>query len=111
MFGGLANGAPLTDTWTWDGAAWTQVGGASPPPRADHAAAYDPIREEVIVFGGWDGVAQGDTWAWTGTWVKRSDTGPTPRFASGIAWDYARRRLVLVGGANTGGVEFADVWE
>ncbi len=113
LFGGNA-ATRFGDTWTWDGTTWTEVPGAGPPARSDHAATYDPIREETLVFGGFQGGGQvpfGDTWAWTGTWSKRNDTGPTPRFSTGMAWDAPRRRVVLFGGSNGQTNEFGDVWE
>jgi cysteine-rich repeat protein len=113
LFGGSANGVALADTWTWDGTTWTEVAGDAPPSRANHAATYDPIREETVIFGGYRGFGPpplGDTWTWNGTWVQRSEVGPSPRFTTASAWDAARGRVVLFGG-NNGAADFNDVWE
>lgn len=66
------------DTWTWDGTGWTaQNPAVAPPARSDAAIAYDPVRQQVVFFGGFSGSpyapssALTDTWAWDGkTWKK-----------------------------------------
>ncbi|MBA3397124.1 MAG: hypothetical protein H0T89_31135 [Deltaproteobacteria bacterium] len=115
MFGGRNNtaGQSLADTWTWDGVAWTERTPATSPPARDQAAAsWDPVREEIVLFGGETSTnaALRDTWAWNGTtWTARATTGPGPRFGAGMAWDAARRRTVLFGGASP--VTLNDQWE
>jgi hypothetical protein len=65
------------DTWIWDGAAnsWTQVNPAvSPSARQNGAMAFDPIRKEIVLFGGYAGFYFSDTWVWNGTsWAPRMD--------------------------------------
>jgi hypothetical protein len=69
LFGGTGH----NDTWTWDGARWTQQqpkhspsvrSGTGPTP----GMAYDGTRGEVVVFGGYDGKSGplADTWTWNG---------------------------------------------
>ena len=99
------------DTWVWDGAAWTDVTpAASPSPRAYPAMAWDPVRAEIVLTGGFstvDGVCGvpgsrtcADTWTWDGaTWTLRDPPTPAPdRRRAGIAWDAARAQLVMFGG-------------
>jgi hypothetical protein len=54
------------DTWTYDGAAWTQVGTGQVPRRDQHLTVYDRARKALTVFGGYQGSAWGgtvgDTW-------------------------------------------------
>lgn len=65
------------DTWLWDGGAssWTKLN----PPRAPHARengsmAYDPLRQEIVLFGGYAGFYYSDTWVFNGTtWTPRFD--------------------------------------
>ena len=40
--------------WRWDGAAWSEVEAPGPAPRARSffAAAHDPVRDVVVVYGG-----------------------------------------------------------
>lgn len=52
---------------------WTQLSPAtSPEPRSDHAMAYDPVRDVVVLYGGADNVTIfKDTWEWDGvTWAE-----------------------------------------
>jgi hypothetical protein len=116
LFGGEdATGRLLSDTWEWDGATWAQVATAGPSPRTDVALAYDPSRTRVVLFGGTAGTAVGqdsdETWEWDGTtWAQVAVSGPLPRHYHRLAYDSARGRLVLFGGAfNVTGV--ADTWE
>jgi hypothetical protein len=50
LSGGRNFASVLADTWEWDGAAWQRT--ADGLARAGHAAAWDPVRREVRVFGG-----------------------------------------------------------
>ncbi|HEY4221688.1 MAG TPA: kelch repeat-containing protein, partial [Myxococcota bacterium] len=59
MVGGVdASGNVLSDAWTFDGAAWTQ-GADLPQPRAFAALAPDG-NDELVLFGGFDGVDVAD---------------------------------------------------
>ena len=74
LFGGMRNNTKyLNDTWAWDGTTWEHLSPATfPPTRAWGGMAYDPIRQEVVLFGGWrPGHTFGDTWTWDGTnWTE-----------------------------------------
>jgi hypothetical protein len=123
MFGGRINhfsGTTLSDTWTWDGTDWHQEAGTGPSQRFGAAASYDPIRQQVVLFGGADyDVANdryldlGDTWIWDGTsWTQKTVmVYPPKRHFGGIAWDAAREKLVLVGGTTLNTTPHADAWE
>lgn len=55
----------------WSGTAWTTIPGATPPIRNGQAAAWDPVCEELVMFGGFVGnTVFGDTWTAppTGPW-------------------------------------------
>jgi hypothetical protein len=67
------------DTWAWNGKAWTALNpSVAPPPRRGEAFAYDPVRRQMVLFGGsaWDGSpgtwkGLSDTWVWDGQiWKK-----------------------------------------
>jgi hypothetical protein len=108
LFGGHSpNGGSgsnqLADTWTWTGTTWTQLAPAhAPPAHSDAAIARDPVRDEVVLFGGGsaDGTPCADTWVWDGgDWSERTPAASPPGTLGGrLAWDAARRRLVLFGG-------------
>ena len=58
LHGGEANGVVLNDTWEYDGYTWTQrpmPTGPSDPARSRADMAYDVVRQEMILFSGFDG--------------------------------------------------------
>ena len=93
VFGGSdanAPGAPLGDTWVWDGATWMDVStNGSPSPRYVSALAYDQEHEVTVLFGGWDGAYRNDTWVWDGTtWEDVTTNGsPSLRGYHAMAYD------------------------
>lgn len=91
------------DTWEWDGTTWAKKTPAtSPPPRAQHALAFDPNRGKVLLFGGTeDGVPyRDDLWEWDGqNWAALA--APRPSVGSArdqMVTDTARGLVVLVRG-------------
>jgi hypothetical protein len=73
-------GAPpqwVTETWTWDGAAWTLRNPQHRPPGAlsGHSLAYDAASKRVVLFGGKSDMLHSNpldqTWVWDGNdWVQ-----------------------------------------
>jgi hypothetical protein len=118
-------GSPAYDSFdadTWQltlGAnpAWTQLATAGQPQgRFAHAAIYDPVRDRMVVFGGYtnDGFtnevfaldfAHGNQWAN----VSAAGTGPTARDAMTAVYDPVRDRMLVFGGW-TGSVFDNRVW-
>lgn len=47
------------DTWTWDGATWTELDISGPEIRFGHSLTWDPAAEQLISYGGfeWGGCA------------------------------------------------------
>jgi hypothetical protein len=92
---------------------WTQVA-FPPPPRKDHAMAYDTARGVTVLFGGYidNTHASGETWEWNGTvWTQRAVSGPSPRFGHAMVYDTARGVTVLFGGNLGGDVSNGETWE
>jgi hypothetical protein len=112
VFGGDPGGAPLADTWQWDGTLWTQVADTGPSTRHGAAMAYEPQTQRVVLFGGASGPGMlGDTWAWDGAeWTQVADTGPLPRAGHAVAYDNTLTRIVLFGGAAGAGL-MGDTWQ
>lgn len=85
---------------------WFEVSSAgSPGPRYGHAMAYDSDRRVTVLFGGTtvpNGVmADNETWEYNGRdWKIIPITGskPGPRAWHDMAYDAARREIVLFGG-------------
>jgi hypothetical protein len=93
---------------------WTQIilTGDQPPARYDHSALFDPVRGQLLVFGGRGDGPLGDTWAFdmlARTWREVSGPGPEPRFGHGAVYDAATRRMIVVMGQGSKGF-FNDAW-
>ena len=119
VFGG-ASGPSLStllgDMRQWDGSQWETQYVPPLPSRTNYGAAYDPVRDRTVVFGGRTACNPGsyfqDTWEWDGDqWIERTPTSrPSPRARAKLAFDASRNRVVLFGGTN-GTTTFADTWE
>ena len=116
LFGGTKiDGTAQGDTWEWTGTAWIQVSEFGPGHRLSAAMSFDG--SQSLLFGGLQflsgppGDTMGDTWSWDGRfWTQRQDIGPQPRTLHAMAFDSARKKTVLFGGAGPGRT-FADTWE
>lgn len=105
MYGGLQSGPTLTlnDTWTWNGAAWTQLTTATtPPPRWGHRMVYDSRRIRIVTFGGRSPTTTAnanDTWEFDGIdWQQVvTPTSPSARAFYGMAYDERRGQVVMLG--------------
>jgi N-acetylneuraminic acid mutarotase len=89
------------DTWTWDGATWTErkVTG----PRAREGAAMAALGGKLVLFGGVNDnyeVMLSDTWTWDGTsWSEYQGSGPSARYLSAMAG--VAGKIVLFGGTSS----------
>ena len=113
LFGGDDGLIDLDDTWEWDGSTWTlRSPPRRPPQRRSAALAYASDQRKVILSGGsHSGQVLRDTWAWDGTtWTELESSGP-PRHGSAMAYDEARRRLVMISSANPSMQVAREVWE
>ena len=77
-----------------------------PPERYGHDMAYDPVRDRVVVFGGYRPAFGylSDTWEFDGVdWQEVFPTlSPCPRAWHGMVWNQVSERVFLFGGAGTG---------
>ena len=82
--------------------------------RQSHAMAYDPVRQQVVLFGGRTSPADmNDTWVWSGGDWTRPFVPFSPPLRSGhrMVWDAARGEIVLFGGIISGqGTVYNDTW-
>jgi hypothetical protein len=106
LFGGFDQFDVLRqDTWEWDGIAWTElVTQRSPEARREHAIAYDPDRDRIVLFGGED--ASPEVW--------ELHTDPDQRAGIELAFDWSALGVepsalrILTVRATTGGQGYAD---
>ena len=117
LFGGRDLKNLLNDTWEYDGFFWRQrTPKTSPPALVGHSMVYDRARGAMVVFGGNKSpttqARSDETWEWNGTnWLKRAlSLSPTARHGHAMAYDAARRVVVLVGGSAIRGL-MRDTWE
>ncbi len=110
--GGDASG-PSSETWEYDGRAWSAQT-KSGPKRTNHAMAYDSRRRVTVLFGGWDLGSQADHWEYSSGkgWVQVPiQSGPPARHNHAMCFDAARGRVVLFGGKDDVGRVYDDLWE
>ncbi|TMC02071.1 MAG: hypothetical protein E6J41_31205 [Chloroflexi bacterium] len=98
--------------WEFDGRSWSSAFVITPPRRDPVQTVTDERDRTIVLFGG---LGKNDTWTWDGiTWIEqaplqsppvRSTTGLMP----GMAYDAARGRVVLFGGAGDEPV-LNDTW-
>ncbi len=97
----------LDDTWILDVETflWREVDGEGPAARAQHAMAFDPIRRQVLLFGGYVGSSftYGDTWIFdvaSTRWERLAPAvAPTARAGSVVVFDTAADAFVMFAGA------------
>jgi galactose oxidase-like protein len=112
IFGGN-DGSLRNDVWALSLSgtpAWTNLTPAGTPPtgRYGHSAIYDPVRSQMIVYGGTDGFIRSDVWALSLSgplaWTSVTTSGTAPARASHSAiYDAPQDRMVIFGGSDFGG--------
>lgn len=90
LFGGQVNANDIrSDTWEWNGTAWTQLVASGlpnqPPPRWDPGMAMfqgPPAQQGLVLFGGAQGIPPGgwlgDTWVFGMSRAWKQSTVPSP---------------------------------
>ncbi|MGI8553306.1 MAG: kelch repeat-containing protein [Dehalococcoidia bacterium] len=122
LFGGY-DGRSITssETWEWDGAAWTRKPvGSGPSPRAYASMAYDAARDRGVLFEGVADCRSGpacldlsDTWTWDGsTWTQQHPAvSPPARSGANMAYHAATRSVILFGGYSVAMNQYLnDTW-
>lgn len=113
-----AVGLLLDETWVWDSAAWHyKPQTIMPPARSDSAMAYDPVREQIFLYGGCTRDSSGctmynDTWIYDGeAWQEIKFPQNSPSISRHVLfYDYKRDRIMLYGGYQNGATQ-ALLWE
>ena len=128
IHGGMNTGNVVqSDSWILSdangigaGPAWTQLAPTdSAPPRGSHTAIYDPVSDEMVIFGGVsqlpqtftddhvyvltdaNGLRSGPTW---------SQDGPAPRNHPSGVYDAVTDQMIVFGGQPSSGAALNDVW-
>lgn len=126
LFGGGSDSHTFGDVWelrpaSVDTARWHQlrVIGPDRPALMAQTAAWDPVGQSMIVFGGVDATSGASRAVWlmsdagpgTVRWHKVDDVraGPTGRWSHAMAYNASLNELVVLGGESSGAVLF-DAW-
>ncbi|HKV12875.1 MAG TPA: LamG-like jellyroll fold domain-containing protein, partial [Thermoanaerobaculia bacterium] len=134
VFGGRSGSQALADTWVLShangrggSAQWSRLtpAGTAPPARWGHAAAYDPVSERLVVYGGRTASANPanrfvfrDVWMLTGAagagapeWILLSpNAGPAGQAQATSAFSASANRMVVLGGASSTAPATDEVW-
>ena len=123
VFGGKLGSGCDNDVWALSltgTPAWTRLAPTGTPPsvRYAHTAIYDPVRDRMVVFGGYyyDGSDHylNDVWALslagTPAWTRLASTSPvSARHFHSAIYDPVRDRMVVFAGNTDSGYR-NDVW-
>ena len=98
---------------------WTKLlpSGSYPLARYGAPAIYDPVRDRMVVFGGYSfGTNLNDVWALSlgpsPQWIQITPAGtpPSPRSFHSTVYDPVGDRLLVFGGEDAAG-QFSDTWQ
>ncbi len=121
LFGG-EDIAYRNDIWALDlrsTPAWEELipGGTPPGGRLLATVVYDPPRDRLLVFGGYDGGPLGDVWVLSlsepMSWTRLAPLGPAPaaRWSSVGIYDPNADRMVIAFGTTSAGYNLtSEVW-
>lgn len=108
------------DLWKYDGVQWTQitVTGTLPLTSVGATMLFHPGLQRVILLGGNSAEADRDTmWSFifdtpnSGHWIIEDTNVPMQYGALGLAYDYSRQVLVLVGAGGNHSSQGQETWE
>jgi hypothetical protein len=123
LFGGAVYGYPNNETWVWSwdnydtptqraSGSWVQKT-SGPSARWSPLMVYDEVKEETILFGGWNiSTFFNDTWKWDGTTWQELFPSSSPGARVGCAGAFAKfsNSIVMFGGWD-GSNWLGDTWE
>jgi hypothetical protein len=112
---------PLTDTWSLTLSPpmrWVELHplGAAPPPRTGATVVHDPLRDRMVLFGGFSGSFLNDAWEldlpgemeWRP--LVAAGNPPSARVGTSGVYDPVRDRILLFGGLDESRAFLSDVW-
>jgi hypothetical protein len=116
------DGMELNDVWALEFSPtlkWTQLLPSGPPPSGRHSATLilDPVRDRLVLFGGYDGASRNDLWelplAGPLQWSVLAPSPPLPpeRHGHGAIYDPLQDLMVVSGGFRSQqGFDLNDSW-
>ncbi len=118
LFGGSNHaGNSLSDTWLLSMEVWKKIDAPKyPPPRRQHALAFDQKKNKTILFGGFDRIdgekkVYSDTWEFDGTsWLKMGEHLELARDHHALGYDEKFNSVVMFGGYNNGYLGDTRIW-
>jgi hypothetical protein len=113
--------ATIADTWEGSATTWRPITGPDVAPRDHQSLVVDENRQALLMFGGIPGdrapTWPSDTWALREQgWERIATDGPAGRGRTALAYDAARKQVVLFGGVGAPPGErqeqpfFSDTW-
>lgn len=121
LLGGLGGAMEILhtfdDTWVFREGQWAQASPKlTPKVTSLCSCAYDANRAKTVVYGGlvWGTSDPANTtYEWDGkNWTEIKTTkSPSPRIAPALAYDNARKVIVLFGGTSPTDGSYHDTWE
>ena len=114
LFGGQsASMGPLADTWSFHSGRWSNLSasvGTAPSARYSAAAASDPGRNALVLYGGQNSTILSDSWefsshVWTNLGINLSSS-PLARAGSSATYDAGLGYIVMFGGLD--GASYRD---
>jgi len=106
MFGGKRRMFYSRDTFQWTGTDWKLLNldeKKSPYPRMASVIAQDPIRKNVVLFGGIsDNWVVQNTWTWDGRkWTRQHPAKqPPPLYYTSGGWNPVLKEVIVFGGGS-----------
>ncbi|HKQ56830.1 MAG TPA: kelch repeat-containing protein [Candidatus Eisenbacteria bacterium] len=120
LYSGRVGGEYAGDIWALPltpGTSWVNVapGGPVPLRRLMHSMVYNPVDDQLLIFGGYYDSFLNDLWVLARTplnwWFPINPPGPRPsaRLGHAAVYDAAHGRMLVIGGYD--GSLRNDVWE
>ena len=119
VFGGQVASGVVNDTWAYAIASgtWTQMtpSGTFPSVRAEHSAIYDPVYNQMIVWGGHNASLYFNETSQlsfaNNYWniIYNATTPPVARSKHAAAYDGPTQQMVLIGGSNATTI-YNELW-
>jgi hypothetical protein len=113
VFGGsTTSGVVIGDVWEWDGTNWSQRTLTGGPMTSAHSVAYEPNRQRMVLFGGYNPtVSNVGTWELGTTWMQMNpSTPPNGTYGASVVFDGTSGTVVMVGGITTSSSAIAGAW-